>query len=581
MKRLFFLLLLAFGATTMSFAQFYTVSVGTFLNAKTQDFDNIRHLGLVYSNPMDANLSQVFVGGFDNMAKAEEVVKVLRKKGYTSAHTQERRLEDGESVIVVQMATRYINKTIEWEKFSAAGPLYVLLTDNKVKVLTGVFPSLDAAKNQLPAIRKTGYKDAFIKKVNSALLVDITEFETGIKKPLIDLAVDDLPDTPIITEEEEIPAEYDTPSTPGLVTPKSGTPVSYETPVNPSYSKPLFEPLAESNTNIPEIRVRIKRRSALELQKALKAGGYYTSSLDGYYGKGTTAGYEKAMATNPTLIKYKAIAAYDKPAVSTASNDRLQYAIDNLPKETEASTKVIEGSTQAVAKAYQAYLLFRQLGPSNDVNALMNTAIREAYVGKKMVNKPPFDYNATYAYQDLNQLVLHLYYIHAAPGNIYAIPCWMNRYHPQETANAQAAIAGFGDSDFKMEACDQFLAWPEIKMLNAIARDLHTGAPVSDSELATSASRRASLFIGAKPLNGEQTTAIETWNQELWTNLMSWGNRDPYHEQAITGLKIAYYQSQVRLEDYFMNQGHSAGEAKGLSLLTLNTLVDHYLKRFS
>ncbi|KAA3634832.1 MAG: hypothetical protein DWQ02_10795, partial [Bacteroidetes bacterium] len=165
--------------------QYFTVVVGTFLDAKSNDFNEIKRYGLVYAYQLDGNLSKIYLGGFDDKARADRVVASLRERGYTNAFTQERHLNEGKTVTVIQMATRYIEKDIEWEKFSEYGQLYAILNDNKVKVLTGIFPSVDAAKQKLAEIKRTWYKDAFIKKVNSALLVNISEVETGIKKPLM------------------------------------------------------------------------------------------------------------------------------------------------------------------------------------------------------------------------------------------------------------------------------------------------------------------------------------------------------------------------------------------------------------
>ncbi|MCP3929691.1 MAG: hypothetical protein GY705_11390, partial [Bacteroidetes bacterium] len=44
--------------------------------------------------------------------------------------------------------------------------------------------------------------------------------------------------------------------------------------------------------------------------------------------------------------------------------------------------------------------------------------------------------------------------------------------------------------------------------------------------------------------------------------------------------KIAFFQSQVMLEDYFMNENFNPEEAKGLSLAVLRTYVDYHLERF-
>ncbi len=574
-KRLLFLLCTLCWSTFSIAQNYYTIMVGTFLDAKSQDFDPIRPLGLVYAYPANGNLSQVYLGGFDDKAEAEKVAQNLKQRGYANASVQERRLSDGKTVTVIQMATRMITKEIEWEKFEEIGNLYAILNGDRVKVMTGIYANVNEAKQALDQIRKSGYSDAFVKNVNSNLLVKIGEFETGIKKALIPLSFDqNTPQDRIATQPknsnipDDVPMGYDN----SQVTARS--PLAAQTAnVN------MPDVTTSQKMTMPEIRVKIKRRSVLELQKILKAEKAYTSSLDGYYGKGTESAYEEVMASNRELQKYLHLAETMEGPTETGAGNNLQKAINHLPSDPTAPT-VVENSQAPVAKAYQAYLLYSTLGASNEVNNLMNGAIKSAYSGKKLQNQPPFDYNATYAYQDLSQLIQHLFYIHAAPGNTYAVPCWLYDRHPRETAKAQAAFAGYDNNDLKLQACDQFLDWPEIKVLQAIAADLNTDSKVNTSRLSADASKRAHLFTSPQALNASEMKIIESWNTALWNNLNSWSNRDPIHQRVVVALKVAYFQSQVRLEDYFMDQGFNADDSKGLALATLETLVGYYLDRF-
>jgi hypothetical protein len=586
MKRSLIIVLSIFLWTSIATAQqYYTIVVGTFLDAKTTDFNEIKPYGLVYSYQLDGNLSKIYLGGFDKRAKADQVVESLKDKGYTNAFVQERHLNEGKTVVVIQMATRFVDKPIEWEKFEQNGQLYAILNDNKIKVLTGIFPDLTTAKQYLPAIKNSGYSDAFIKKVNSALLVKVSEFETGIKKPLLPISFEDNKLTKGNTDAlppGQKPGDYNTkgknpvyqPNTPPsydtrVVTPKSGNP----TPV--SIDEVEEEP---AGMPLPAIRRKVKRRSALELQKVLKNEKYYTSSLDGYYGKGTAAAYSQALLDNTELKKYAFLAQRSSSSAPATSGNRLQNAINSLRTDPSA-INIIDASNSPIAKAYRAYYLFSKLGASSDINRLMSGALQGAFSGKKMENKPPFDYNATYAYEDMDQLIRHLFYIHAAPDNIYEVPCWVYKRHPRESAKAQAAIAGFGSEDFKSAACSQQLNWDEIKLLEAIASDLNSNQ-TSASKLAAGAAKRSQIFLAPNSLTKKERTEAEQWNQELWANLNAWSNRDPLHERSVVALKIAYYQSAVRLEDYFMDQGYSAKDAKSITLVALKTLVGEHLSRF-
>lgn len=574
MKNSILVLFLSMFSWVLSAQNYYTVSVGTYLDAKSNDFENIKPLGFVYSFPLDGNLTHIYIGGYDNMEEAQSVADKLINKGYENAQVQQRNLEEGRSVIVIQMATRFINKNIEWEHFEQAGELYGILSGNKIKVVTGEFKSLDEAKRKLPSIRKMGYSDAFVKKVNSALLVKVGTFETGLKKPLIDLS------SPIAEKDVTVKSGVTTTKKSPSTTKPTGPIVSYEAPSKPVFTAEKKSDYTEETTSgveIPAIRSKVKRRSVLDLQKVLKAKGYYGSSLDGYYGNGTTAAYQEAMRKDRRIRKYQLLAKNAEEIDAEIETNRLQYAINHL-HEDGTSPSVIDTYSDPIAKAYQAYYSFINFGSSNEVNRLMNDAIRTAYSGKKLKNKPPFDYSATYAYQGLDQLILHLLYVHAAPDNDYYVPCWLYNRHAQAVAKAQSSMSSYA-SNLKLQSCDGFLDWEEVRVLRLIAEDL-AGETPSSKDLAADASHRAQLFLSPKVLSSSQQNQIEEWNTDLWSNINAWSNRDPLHKDLVDAFKIVYFQVDVLLEDHFMDQGFGANEAKGLALAALETLVGSYMDRF-
>lgn len=197
-----------------------------------------------------------------------------------------------------------------------------------------------------------------------------------------------------------------------------------------------------------------------------------------------------------------------------------------------------------------------------------------------MKGRLPFDYNATYAYEDLKQLILHLYYIHSAPGNTYAAPCWLNDRHPSESATAQAIIADYPDVGFTLQACDQLSNWETIGVLQAIAADLNAGELPEASVMGAANSRRAQLSLSPRALNDKELKATENWNARTWVGLNGWATRDPLNKQMVEAFKLVFFQTQVLLEDYYMDRGLDADDAKGLALATLQTLVGPYVERF-
>ena len=185
-----------FLATSLVRAQnesFYTVQVGTFIDAKPEDFSALRELGFVHAQDLGSNLMEVYVGGFESRPPAEQLAASVRQNGYANAFVQERAIDPNAPAAIVQMATRQINRPIEWESLMKAGPLYGILQGNLIKIVTGPFTSEAAAQAVLPGIQELGYKDAFVKNVPSGYLLPLTEFETGTKKPLIPLSMNENP----------------------------------------------------------------------------------------------------------------------------------------------------------------------------------------------------------------------------------------------------------------------------------------------------------------------------------------------------------------------------------------------------
>ncbi|MBK8706014.1 MAG: hypothetical protein IPN33_22285 [Saprospiraceae bacterium] len=142
------------------------------------------------------------------------------------------------------------------------------------------------------------------------------------------------------------------------------------------------------------------------------------------YGAGTGKAYEAVKLSNRELRKYLLLAQHGETGV----NDRLQQAIDNLVTDPRLCwySRVLP----PLSPRLTGPPCYPQPGADNEVNRLMNAALKETYGNRPFKTPPPFDYRSTYAYQDLDQLILHLYYVHSSPGMTYSVPCWMNDRHP-------------------------------------------------------------------------------------------------------------------------------------------------------
>ena len=138
MQKFGYAVLFVLAISLSAFAQnnaYYTVLVGTFLDAKAQEFENLRALGFLYATKLEGNLTQVYIGGFNKQGDAEKMASAVRSKGYSGAFVQERLLSEGKSTIIIQMGIRSIKKNIDWEDYYRAGALYVILNGNQIKIV--------------------------------------------------------------------------------------------------------------------------------------------------------------------------------------------------------------------------------------------------------------------------------------------------------------------------------------------------------------------------------------------------------------------------------------------------------------
>lgn len=594
---IFVLFSFLFFSTNAQVASHYTVHIGSFVNPKPVDFEKIRNLGFIYSEP-SGNVKAIRMGGYSSQQRAEEVALAIRNTTGDNAQVLAVNVGGGRLVPMIQLGTEQANKPFSWQPYLSAGQLFFTLDNGQVKIMTGQYPNMETARAKLAVLRTNGFPTAFPKEVNNVLLHQVSDFELGgEKRPLIPLDFNQTPPkkssdvtakggamttaksvVTTTTKKEETPNSFQETTT------KVIAPIVVEQPTKPTTTTtnqtkvivPKSVPLPAAKLSMPTIRGDVKRNSAYVLQTILKEEKYYKSSLDGFYGKGTKLAYEEAKNNNRQIQKYRILSEYMNNA-SIESGNELQKNINNLWANSQSAMAGLDVSDSPLAKAYQAYFLMVYEGIDQRVNDLMNDAIKTAFAGKKVTNIPRFDYNATYAYNDLDQLLLHLRYIHEVSNEDVKVPCWMFQRHPK------AALRAFeikGGDDLLMANCGGFNEWEEIRILQAIVQDLSARKLMSKDTLAMAQSTMSRLYLAPKSPNVTDAKALNEWNDKLWIGIEGWAIQDPMLADIQVALKVIYYQSYVLLEDHFMNAGFPAAESKTLALEALQATVGYHLDRF-
>ncbi|MEM1320117.1 MAG: SPOR domain-containing protein [Bacteroidota bacterium] len=552
----------------------YMIHIGAFVKTQISDFNNIRPLGFIYVKQFDDRLLRVYMGDYSTEAAANEALAAVKAKGYPDAYVTRRNLSEGKEVAVIQIGLAQVGERIEWNDYAKAGPIMVQPIDGRqLKIVVGTYPSVDYAKGRIGSIRKAGFSDAFVRPVNSALLHRITTFEAaGLLDNAAGLASERAtkPNVGTGRNSDEIPVRSTKKEENSPAPDDSAIPDSYDDQL--TVKSPQAQQIA-----LPVIRKNVKRNSVIELQRILKDSKAYRGSLDGLYGPGTGQGYETAVRGNREIQKYLILNRYTDEMTSKGNENILQHYINTLIEDTPTALRGLETTDSPTANAYRAYILFRQQGSQTEIDNLMNSAIKDAFNSPKTKQRPPFDYRAAYTYKDIGQLILHLRFIQTAYGNDIAFPCWLFQLHPKEST---VAFSSGTRSDYRIQDCGSMMDWEELQLLEIAAEELNPTGAVNGRDVAQYASKRAELLLLPRTPDFTQQKEAEEWHQSLMTGLDAWEKTDPLHSKLLYPLRVSYYQSMVRLEDYYMDKGMKPKAARGLAICMLQTIVGPHLQTY-
>ena len=707
---LFSILLLS---TTALLAQssnsYFTILVGTFSGNRPENYKSVEKLGFLFAKERPNQVFDVYIGGYDTALEAAKILDQVKKSGFSAAKVQQYVVRDNQSIASIQIASFEANASVTWNRYQAlSGDLYVIPNENGAKLLTGFYPTIEAARKELAKVQAMGYTDAFVRTAHPTFLHQIGGFETGtqpkevsataqigpkktnvpVSKPVqrpqpTFLPVDYQLDNPAKanTNTAAVPGVNNNPAntnaTPGnntsnpnanngyaSVPPPNGNnnrtapagngqaqfkwdtpgttgnppntqakgaqiPVSYEASNNPNNANTnLANPNNPNNNpntanpstvnpnntygnaapgynynsssgvkgaNVPPANnpssnalqqnnqlpapVAIYRASVKELQQALAQEGAYRSGIDGYFNAATEQAYDFFQERNRLMTRYTAAAQVKKEETNNATS-RLNSMLNNLDKDANPIAS-LASINHPLSKAYMAYNSFTSRGPGFETNNLMNGAIREVFSSRNVSNQISFDSKAAYAYTDLRQFILHLYYLHAALGEEHPLPCWLNDKHPQESAEAQSLFNASSTLALPTQTCEEQDAAEQnsSKVLQLLAEDIGVDKP-TEAVVKQATDHRTQLLAGKVQVSATEQTQLDAWSTELLNKLNIWAAQDPLHAELVRTFRVVFYQTQMELENHFINQGMPVPKARYMALATEHTMVSPFLQRF-
>lgn len=125
------------------------------------------------------------------------------------------------------------------------------------------------------------------------------------------------------------------------------------------------------------------------------------------------------------------------------------------------------------------------------------------------------------------------------------------------------------------------LNWGALGLLTTIVNDLNPSPEKANvTKIAEKNLKQTQLLSTTNVPNATEYAYIDSWNESLWKGIEEWEKKDPLHKRMTTPLKIAYFQSWALLEDYFMDKGFEAKDARGMSLFVLQNIVEPGLNTY-
>ncbi|RMF24151.1 MAG: hypothetical protein D6765_12145 [Bacteroidetes bacterium] len=131
-----------------------------------------------------------------------------------------------------------------------------------------------------------------------------------------------------------------------------------------------------------------------------------------------------------------------------------------------------------------------------------------------------------------------------------------------------------------MQPCGGFLSWEPLVVLKAIADDISADKKLTGTLEAEHLALLQKMATDPTPVSDKERLRLRQWEEKLLLGLDGWSMRESFLQEIAVAFKLAFLQSQVLLEDHFMDLGFQYREAEGMALAVLEALVGKQVARF-
>ncbi len=150
----------------------YAIQLGASAQPDMARYNKVKRYGYLYTVDAGNGMQRVMLGRFTSRAKADKALRSVKAKGFKDAFVSGGKVA-GNTVYTVQYASYLSSDKINWNKLQEVGMAQIDAADGKVKVVSGMFSEKISADEHARGLRSMGYKDAFVRKVNDGILLDV------------------------------------------------------------------------------------------------------------------------------------------------------------------------------------------------------------------------------------------------------------------------------------------------------------------------------------------------------------------------------------------------------------------------
>jgi hypothetical protein len=493
-----------------------------------------------------------------------------------------------ETAYFIQVASYGSPKYKDFSKIHNLGYLFESPAPNGIpRVILGTFSSQGAAVQALHKVRSQGYKDAFLVKeeIEKADAVYVLQLATFRFEQQIDwgqwrrLAGNSLYAQMSDQKVRLLMGTYATEqeAQKGLKRIQAQAPkdaIVRRVSQKVIHRVTSFEMARTTTMPAAQATPRLSVRS---LQELMLKDGVYKSTADGVWGKVTEAAAVQYQKENSRYQAYQMQG--EKLPLPTVEQFSLQYYINLIATNPALAEQGLLQFQHPLAKAYLAYIYLngdvQKANYQLTVNELMNTAADQIFNNYNLPTRSNFKMD--YAYRDIGQLILHLREMHEAVRDEPQVPCWLFRRHPDATETAFAPFWNSNRDDYTISSdCGSFYSMPSFRTLICISRDFADRPDVAMAQ--TNNTLLNQTFVQATPVEKAEAQRLEAWQTTIFANLKSWQTGTALQRGTLEALQFTFFYSLIGVEDYFIEQGFTAEDARSMGLQVLHTAMAHYFK---